>query len=451
VNFLRGLVGGFVRARWHRRAGHWPDREALEAWQLPRVLRHLQWVAARAPFYREALGRAPTIDSWRNMPPIEKAQLIEHFERAVTVPLTRSRAYEVAQASYRSRDFDQTVNGLTVGLSSGTSGTPGLFVASAWERGCWAGTALACALPFPRRLPLHIALALRANSRLYESLNVGFVRFTYLDLHAPRTAHVAMLTASPPDILVGPPSVLIDLVHAGLKIRPQRVVSVAEPLAPDVEEQLRAAFCCDVVQLYQATEGFIAAPCAAGRLHVNEDVLVMHREYIDQSSGRFVPVITDFTRRSQPIVRYRLTDVLVARHTSCACRSPLLALERIEGRLDDVWRLAGSEGGEVTVYPDQVSLAIGSAAGLAFREFVATCTSPHAAHVLVEWADGVDPAAHATAVSSAIASVARQRGAAPLRVTVESGRIERSDRKHRRVRNAFGGVSNAGPQADASA
>lgn len=435
MSFVRGLIGGFARARWHQRAGAWPHRAALEAWQEQRVLRHLTWVAQHAPFYRERFGAAPTIAAWRAMAPVVKSQLIEHFDTAVTVPLSRARAYEVAQAAYQSRDFDETINGLTVGLSSGTSGTPGLFVASAWERGCWAGTALARALPFPRRLPLHIALALRANSRLYESLNVGVVKFSYLDLHAERSAHVARLTHTPPDILVGPPSVLADLVHAGVRVRPQRVVSVAEPLTPDVETLLREAFACDVVQLYQATEGFIAAPCRAGQLHVNEDIMVMHREYLDDDGVRFVPVITDFTRRSQPIIRYRLTDVLHEQRRPCACGSPFLALSRIEGRVDDVWRLAGARGDVVTVYPDQVSLAIASTAGLAMRDFVATCTSPHTAHIVMEWADGVDPAAHAQHVIHAVEALAHQRGAAGLRVSITAERIVRSDRKHRRVRN----------------
>ncbi len=436
MSFLRGLIGGFVRAKRHQRAGYWADRAALERWQHERVLQHLSWVVARAPFYRSLLGDTPTIASWRAMAPVNKAQLIEHFDRAVTVPLTRARAYEVAQAAYRTRDFDETVGNLTVGLSSGTSGTAGLFVANPWERGRWAGTALARALPFPRTLPLRIALALRANSRLYESLNVGLVQFTYLDLHAPRSTHVATLTKSPPDLLVGPPSVLADLVHGGLRIRPQRVVSVAEPLTPDVEALLRSAFACEVVQIYQATEGFIAAPCRAGQLHVNEDVMVMDREYIEGDAQRFVPVITDFTRKSQPIIRYRLTDVLHEETTPCACGSPFLALRRIEGRLDDVWQLSGGRGETVTVYPDQVSHAIVGTAGLAIREFVATCTSRTTAHVLAEWADGVDPAVHLTEIGHAIEALAHTRGAASLTVTVESGLIERSDRKHRRVRNA---------------
>lgn len=435
VAFVRGLASGFASTKWYRRANAWPTRAALESWQEARVLRHLRWVVERAPFYRERLGAMPTIASWRAMRPIEKAQLIEHFDDAVTVPLSRARAYDVAQRAYQSRDFGETLNGLTVGLSSGTTGSPGLFVASAWERGRWAGTALASALPFPRRVPLRIALALRANSRLYESLNVGLVQFMYLDLHAPRETHVERLTKSPPDILVGPPSVLADLVDGGLRVRPQRVICAAEPLSADVRDRLRDALQCEVVELYQATEGFIAAPCRAGSLHVNEHALVMEREYIDRDSGRFVPVLTDFTRRSQPIVRYRLTDVLVESRAPCACGSPMLRLETIEGRLDDVWYLASASGeSDVAVYPDQVSLAIGSTLGLALRDFIATRTSRSAVHVLVEWADGADASVHGVALERALERLAQQRGAAPISVCVESGRVERSDRKHRRVR-----------------
>lgn len=34
---------------------------------------------------------------------------------------------------------------------------------------------------------------------------------------------------------------------------------------------------------------------------------------------RFTPVITDFTRQTQPIVRYKLDDVLVVSDKPCPC------------------------------------------------------------------------------------------------------------------------------------
>ena len=79
-----------------------------------------------------------------------------------------------------------------------------------------------------------------------------------------------------------------------------------------------------VGEVYQATEGFLAASCAHGTLHLNEEFLHIEPQWIDEQ--RFTPLITDFTRSTQPIVRYRLDDVLVLR------RNPARAGSR-RGRL----------------------------------------------------------------------------------------------------------------------
>lgn len=435
MDFLRGLVSGFLGTHWRRRAGYWRNRADFERWQEARVLRHLEWVSTHSPFFRALFAGKPSLAAWRAMPPMEKAEWLANFDTMVTVPVRRDDAYRVAQAAYASRDFSSMVNGYTVGLSSGTTGSPGVFIASAWERGTWAGTALATALPRPRHLPVHVALALRANSKLYESLNLGAVRFTWLDLHQSPELHVRTLHRAPPDILVGPPSVLSDLVAAGLSIAPHRVLCVAESLSPDVAARLSNAFGQPVTQLYQATEGFLGAPCAYGSLHLNEDVIAVEREIVDDASGRFVPVLTDFNRRSQPIIRYRLTDVLVPRALPCPCGSPLTAIERVEGRRDDVWRMPAPGGELVSIYADQVSLAIGSAVGPALRDFTATLRDD-GVDVMVEWDDGVDASSQSHAVSSALAELQLARGAIPVPVRVHSGRRVRDDRKHRRVVNA---------------
>ena len=67
---------------------------------------------------------------------------------------------------------------------------------------------------------------------------------------------------------------------------------------------------------------------------------------------RFSPVITDFTRKTQPIVRYRLDDVLVIRDTPCPCGDVQTAIERIEGRCDDQLLLADAQNRPVRLFAD---------------------------------------------------------------------------------------------------
>ncbi|ELA5925723.1 CoF synthetase, partial [Escherichia coli] len=70
---------------------------------------------------------------------------------------------------------------------------------------------------------------------------------------------------------------------------------------------------------------------------------------------RFVPIVTDFTRTTQPIVRYRLDDVLVASEQPCPCGSATMAIARIEGRQDDQLQLPTRSGDIQTVFADACS------------------------------------------------------------------------------------------------
>ncbi|NKF33203.1 hypothetical protein HER21_43035, partial [Pseudomonas sp. BGM005] len=83
----------------------------------------------------------------------------------------------------------------------------------------------------------------------------------------------------------------------------------------------------------QCTEGFLAHTCERGVIHLNEDGVLVEREALD--GERFTPIVTDLRRRAQPIVRYRLGDVLRERREPCPCGSALTAIERIEGREGD--------------------------------------------------------------------------------------------------------------------
>ena len=129
----------------------------------------------------------------------------------------------------------------------------------------------------------------------------------------------------------------------------KKVISVAEVLDPQTKALLQSRF-EQVGEVYQATEGFLASTCHLGHLHLNEDLLIVEQEAIDEH--RFIPIITDFSRSSQPIVRYRLDDVLVKDPEPCPCGSVLQRIEKIEGRLADTLTLAGVSQPEVLIFAD---------------------------------------------------------------------------------------------------
>jgi phenylacetate-coenzyme A ligase PaaK-like adenylate-forming protein len=65
-------------------------------------------------------------------------------------------------------------------------------------------------------------------------------------------------------------------------------------------------------------------------------------------------VITDLSRRVQPMIRYRMNDVVTFDPRHCPCGSAFRVLSRIEGRCDDVCYFEDSAGRRRPVFPDTI-------------------------------------------------------------------------------------------------
>ncbi len=382
---VAAMTGRFVRARWGFR---FRTRARFEAWQRRRIRSFLRRVA-RVPFYRSAAATADGANGRRvlgDLPVIDKATMLEHFDALNTRGVRLADALGVALEAERSRDFTPLVDGdLTVGLSSGTSGRRAAFLVSPRERRLWAGTVLGRVLDArslrqlvqPWRPPVRIAFFLRAGGNLYESVASSRIRFAFHDLTEPMAAHVAELQAAArrgagPDVLVAPASVLDALARearAGvLGIRPRLVISVAEVLETETAERVEAAWGVAPRQVYQATEGLLAITCPQGALHLNEESVHIEREWLDEARTRFQPIVTDFDRTTQIIARYRLDDVLRVDPEAparCRCGRVTAVVAAVDGRADAVLRLPAIDGRSVVeVFPDVVRqvMARGSSA-----------------------------------------------------------------------------------------
>ena len=303
-------------------------------------------VLTRSPLYRDRVPAA--LDAF---PVQQKAEFMRDFNDINTCGLALKDAMQVAVDSETSRDFEPTIQGITVGLSSGTSGNRGLFLASTGERAIWVAAVLQRILgwSFKKR---KIAFFLRANSNLYSSVQSNLLSFEYFDLLKPVQEHLERIQQVQPDIVVGQPSLLVRLAEAQstgrICLQPTRIFSVAEVLSEEDEAMISRAFGIRVDQVYQCTEGLFGQTCAHGTLHLNEDWLIVEKEWLDDT--RFIPIITDLKRESQPVIRYRMNDILHA--GTCTCGSKMQAISRIEGRMDDVLELA------VHHFPDFIRRAI---------------------------------------------------------------------------------------------
>lgn len=341
------LIWRYVRTRRRR----FTDRETLEKWQAKKLHHFRQRVLSRSPWFQRFLSLP--FSQW---PLMDKTLMMTHFDAMNTESLKRDELMACALRSEHTRDFSTKTGRFSVGLSSGTSGQRGLFVVSPKEQQIWAAGILAKALPDGLFARERVALFLRANNNLYTSVRSRWLSLEYYDLLAPFQEQLTRLAHFSPTIVVAPAQVLRALALAvregKVKIQVKKVISVAEVLEEQDRALLSQVFGC-VGEIYQATEGFLASTCAFGTLHLNEEFIHVEPQWLDER--RFIPIITDFTRSTQPIVRYRLDDVLVVREGTCPCKSAARAIERIEGRQDDQLLLPGPLGEVRTVFADACS------------------------------------------------------------------------------------------------
>lgn len=406
------VAATFAHDRWL------PGQRSYDARRSRALSRFLRRDLPRASFYAPYVGK-PLAE----LPVVDKATVLADFAGFNRYGVTLDQALSVAREAERTRDFTPTVAGVTVGLSSGTSGRPGVFLVSDRERRRWAGALMAQLLSpaslriIARRAPLKVALFLRANSNLYETLGSSRVEFRYCDLTQPLADHVPRLADV--DVLVGPPSVLRELTTL-IQLRPTQVISAAETLEPDDAALIEAAFGVPVEQIYQATEGLLGVSCLDGRVHLNEGYVHIEPEWLDDE--RFVPIVTDFTRTTQLVVRYRLDDVLLAADGACPCGRPGRSVRAVLGRCDDVLDLDGTP-----VYPDVLRHAIALAGPDDYR-------IEQRGEV---WRLALRGAS-AEAVEREIGVVADRLGAARPKIETMPWPVEAATDKRRRVRRVEG-------------
>lgn len=325
------------------------DRPALSARQ-DRLWRRLAPALARTPALAALAGRP--LDAF---PVREAAEIRVDLEAWNSLGLAATQILEAAQAAEEGR-HTALPDGTQAGFSTGSEGVRGVFLTTPAERDHYLGTLLG-RLVAPARLlrPIRAALILRANNRLYEDVQGAGAAFAFIGLDKDPATQLELLRGFAPTHLVAPPHVLVALARlietGGWTPRLDGLFYGAEPMGEGEGDSLARTFGIAPRPLYQATEGFLGAPCRLGTLHLNEENLVIERDPI-AGSNRFRPIVTDLRRRGQPVIRVRLDDLIEPR-SPCPCGSPRLAIQPVEGRIGDVWRRD-----EALIFPREVDAAV---------------------------------------------------------------------------------------------
>lgn len=412
--------------------GTFRDRVQLVRFQEKAWKRFTRTIVPASPFYRN-YARAPL----SQFPLIQKEGFMQHFDEINTVGITQKEAMQTALQAEETRDFASGINGITVGLSTGTSGKRGLFLASQTERAQWVAMVLHRVVKWSVFRRQKVAFFLRANSNLYSSVQSSVLAFHFFDIFRKTEELVAELDLLQPDIIAAQPSLLRYLAEAQrarrLSITPRQIISFAEVLHDDDRRVVEQTFGLIVTEVYQCTEGFLGVSCAHGTLHLNEDVAVFEKKYVDDH--RFIPIVTDFTRTSQPIIRYEMTDVLTERISPCPCGSVLLGIERIDGRTDDML-LFERTGKTISVFPDTLVRKIARATN-DFSRYCIRQVAENQLEVVVE-AEPQHKQKVSQLIKTAILEVLKAQGAEEVTVLFKDEDITAKGAKHRRVVRMLG-------------
>jgi phenylacetate-CoA ligase len=381
----------------------------------------------RSRFYQR-FHRGCETKPLHELPVLTKAELMASFDELVVDPDVRRADVEHHLAELRGNE--RYLDRYWVSRTAGTTGHPGIFlvdrdewstvIASYARAQEWAGidaklthrTRLAIV---SSRVPWH------QSARVAASVDSPFVPVRRFDATQPIAEIVDGLNDWQPENLVLYASmsrVLAEEQLAGrLKISPRAVMCSSEVLTAEAIARVERAWGSRPFNVYAATEtAGVASECSRHRLHLYEDLLIP--EVVDDRN-RPVPVgtagakllVTVLFSRTQPLIRYEVSDRLRLSTDACECGLPFGVVAAIEGRAEDVLSLPALPGGTITIHPNVFHRVLETVAA---REWQVV-QDEGGLRVLLA---GADPIA-VTTISKRVAEELRSAGAVAPEIRVE--------------------------------
>jgi phenylacetate-CoA ligase len=408
VSATRRRLGDLAGAMRHNRrlAGVGCSREELLALQRGRLLETARHAAAASPLYRELYADVELSDDLdpRALPVVTKAMLMDCFDEWVTDP--RLHLAEV-QAHLEGLRTDERYRGsYRCVVSGGTSGHKGIFV---YDRDEWrrlmamylryselAGLPQGARAPRMRTASVTATSPLHVTGRLGMSFDLPMFPFCRLDARTPLPELVAALNEHRPGYLAGYPSMVsllaIEQIEGRLRIDPRFLATGGEVRTEEMASNIRDAWGVEPFDQYATSEGLYGSECGHHQgIHLFEDLALV--EVLDER-GDPVPdgvlgaklLITSFIKRTQPLLRYELSDMVALSSEPCACGRPFARIVSIDGRSDDILHLNGQDGQAIAVHP--LTLRSPMAALPELRQYKIV-HDEEGVHVLVTLRDGV--------------------------------------------------------------
>jgi len=263
-------------------------RQQLEDYQSRALQACREYAYARSPFYQR-FHRGLTDLPLQELPVLTKAMLMEHFDELVT---DRSiRLEDVRQYIANPGGQERFLNRYRVMATSGSTGQPGVFLASQAERDnltvgfsrfpAWAGVP-----PATKFAMVASTASGHMTSQIPAMVNGQLLPRLQLSASDPLEQLVRQLNEWQPGMVAGFPSILSVLAkeqqQGRLQIAPGFIASGSEVLTDETRQRIEQAWHTQLFNIYAATEsGVLASECQYHRgLHLYEDLVIV--EVVDE-------------------------------------------------------------------------------------------------------------------------------------------------------------------------
>lgn len=335
------------------------SRVDIEALQERKLKDMIAYAKQYSPWYKKRFAHIDvnkfTLDRLPEIPIMTKCDLMDNWDDIVTnrqIKFNKAGPFLVHE-----KDYD-LFHGVHLFASGGSSGRRGVFLWSSDEIADF----LAGMYRFQYRDDPHLVnpnemmrvASIAATRPVHLSQTVMALPLVEnmqtlaLSSIAPIDDLVRSLNDYKPDYLNGYPSVIKRLAQKNLKgelnISPRRILVGAEPLMPDMLEDMQNAWPeVIIINQWASTDaGMHAVSCehSNGNLHLLEDLNII--EAVDNNNQSVVGgetsskvIITNLHRKSMPIFRYEMDDTVRVLDEKCACGSSFKLVGAVDGRKED--------------------------------------------------------------------------------------------------------------------
>jgi phenylacetate-coenzyme A ligase PaaK-like adenylate-forming protein len=362
---------------------------AIAAAQRQRYATLVAHARMHSPFYRKRWRHLPTgVPALADLPVVTKQELMAAFDDWCTDRAIGAR--DVGRfLGTRAHIGERYRERYLVWTSSGTTGTPGVFVqdeaalaaydalvsvqltgsmfaACDWSAAAAQGGRAALVTADCDHFASIASWRRVAHGKPWLDMKSFAVTLPLPDIVAGLDAYRPAFIASYPTVL----ALLADEQNAGrLRLRPAALWAGGEALSRATHDAIEHAFGCPLINEYGASECLtIGYGCREGSLHVNSDWAILEpvdREHRPTPPGALshTVLLTNLANSVQPIVRYDLGDRVRAATARCGCGSALPAIQ-VEGRCDDVVALTAGDGTIVRLVPLALTTVVEEATGV---------------------------------------------------------------------------------------